>query len=255
MAKKGKQKICPICDEKLSFLKSTIKDGIKVCVDHTMEAGLYGNEMRQFTVEDVKERAKLRKKAQEETMKRVSDFQTTKRIGPLHFNDIDKKILIYDNLQNSIVSYEDIVSFEVMEDGETISSGGLGRALVGGVLFGGAGAVVGAVTAKRKKKYCNNLQVKLIINDINTPTLYVSFINGNTKINSNEYKSAYSEAQDLASILQIICDKQKEITNDDPIDHDSKSLAKKMKQFKELLDDGIITQEEFDKKKKELLDL
>lgn len=38
-------------------------------------------------------------------------------------------------------------------------------------------------------------------------------------------------------------------------DINSLSLVEKMNQYKELLDSGIITQEEFDRKKKELLDL
>lgn len=39
-----------------------------------------------------------------------------------------------------------------------------------------------------------------------------------------------------------------------PAVSDSDAKVKKLKQYKELLDSGVITQEEFDQKKKELLD-
>lgn len=58
-------------------------------------------------------------------------------------------------------SGSDMVSFDVTEGGVTISTtttgdtttkGGLTRAAVGGATFGGVGAVVGAVTAKKEQK-------------------------------------------------------------------------------------------------------
>lgn len=41
----------------------------------------------------------------------------------------------------------------------------------------------------------------------------------------------------------------------EPIKEDSEDDIQKLKSYKELLDTGVITQEEFDKKKKELLGL
>lgn len=53
-----------------------------------------------------------------------------------------------------IYKYSDIVDYELLEDGESITKGGLGRAVVGGALFGGVGAVVGGVTGHKKKYSC-----------------------------------------------------------------------------------------------------
>lgn len=201
-----KQTICPICNNKLSFLKSTIKDGVKVCAIHTVSAGLILNaDVEQATVEEIKERLNtIETKQKTETEKLVS-FKATKEIGAVKFNAIEKQMLIQNNFKNSYINYKDIISFELIEDDKTVSSGGLSRALVGGVLFGGAGAIVGAVTAGKKKKYCEKLLIKMTINDMNDPVLYIPLITNKTKIDSDEYKKAYNEAQELLSTFQIIC--------------------------------------------------
>ena len=69
------------------------------------------------------------------------------------------------------------------------------------------------------------------------------------------YRGAKKEAEDIVAILASISaenEKNKEsnntpIVNNDPITE--------IKRYKELLDGGIITREEFDKKKQELLNL
>ena len=68
------------------------------------------------------------------------------------------------------------------------------------------------------------------------------------------YRGAKKEAEDIVAILASISaenEKNKEsnntLVNNDPI--------AEIKRYKELLDGGIITQEEFDKKKQELLNL
>ncbi|EPZ54444.1 hypothetical protein H477_3583 [[Clostridium] sordellii ATCC 9714] len=48
-------------------------------------------------------------------------------------------------------NYKDIIEFELLEDGESITKGGLGRAVAGGVLLGGVGAIVGGVTGIEKQ--------------------------------------------------------------------------------------------------------
>jgi hypothetical protein len=49
-------------------------------------------------------------------------------------------------------SYDDIVDFELLEDGSSIIKGGVGSSIVRAALFGGIGAVVGSATGKKKIK-------------------------------------------------------------------------------------------------------
>lgn len=89
--------------------------------------------------------------------------------GYLEIDSLQHKWSISNNFNGKVIwyNYEDILSFELLEDGETITSGGLGRAVVGGLAFGAAGAIVGGVTGgKKSKSLCTSLSIKISINDI-----------------------------------------------------------------------------------------
>lgn len=48
--------------------------------------------------------------------------------------------------------FSDLISYELLEDDAIVTSGGVGQALIRGAVFGGAGAVAGAITGKRIQK-------------------------------------------------------------------------------------------------------
>ena len=76
-----------------------------------------------------------------------------------------------------VCSYKDINDFELKEDGETIISGKSGSALVGGALFGGVGAVVGASGKRTAKNKCTSSDLTIYINDLNEPVLTFNIFN------------------------------------------------------------------------------
>lgn len=101
--------------------------------------------------------------------------------------------------------FDQLISFELLEDNESVTTGGIGQALVGAALFGGFGAVAGGVTAKRKtKKVVNTLTVKLTINDFQNPHIMIPLLAKPAKTNSKEYEIAYTMAQKLLSMLDVI---------------------------------------------------
>lgn len=259
MVKKEKQKICPICQEKLTFLKSTLKDGIKVCSKHVVqEAGLLLTEtIEQSTVEDIKERIEQVKLAQHESELDVANFSVSKKIGNfIAIDEENKKWATLSSIRGKIqqiFDYDDIVDFELLEDGNSVASGGLGRALAGGVLFGGAGAIVGGVTGKKKnKEFCRSLRMKVTVNDIQNPAVYINFIETKTKKDGFVYKTIAQQAQECLSLLQLICDRQdKESAEDSKTSNPADEIMK----FKQLLDAGAITYDEYEAKKKQLLGL
>ena len=82
--------------------------------------------------------------------------------------------------------------------------------------------------------------------------MYINLIESlNVKKSGSIYKSASSIAQDIISILEIISHENEVSKNSSSSD----SIAEEIKKYKELLDIGAITQEEFDAKKKQLLQL
>jgi len=205
------------------------------------------------------------------------------------FDDRSKQCRFYGSWGNSdFYPYSSIVSFELLEDGEAKISGGLGTALIGGALFGGVGAIVGGVTGtKTSRDICKSLKIKVTVNNMNNPAVYLTFIDDTSGVEkrSSKYKRAYKLAHECLSVLQLICNIQNqpgiiitpkqdnvlEETNsfeapfyEEPALPEPRntmqttvftSSADEIRKLKDLLDNGVITEEEFSIAKKKLLGL
>ena len=73
-----------------------------------------------------------------------------------------------------------MIECSIEEDGVTIESGGVGRAVVGGVLAGGVGAVVGAAT-RSSKPTTLSLSVRLVTRNLDRPLYKILIIKEATK--------------------------------------------------------------------------
>ena len=124
-------------------------------------------------------------------------------------------------------------------------SGGIGRAVIGGVLAGDTGAIVGAST-RPSKGIVNFLKIRIVLEDILEPYAEVNIIFTKTERCSLEYKNAFQSAQEIYSTIISIINSTKQNQRDE---------SDQLRKYKKLLDDGIISQEEFEFKKKELLGL
>lgn len=110
---------------------------------------------------------------------------------------------------NKWYPFSDLVSYDLLEDDALITSGGTGQALVGGAVFGAAGAVAGAITGKRvQKKRVDSLYIKVTLNNFDTPCILIPLITKPTKTNSKDYKVAFEEAHKILSILDVIAHNQ-----------------------------------------------
>lgn len=138
-------------------------------------------------------------------------FEITKNIDNyLLVDEEHKKICIPIGLSlnkitaSNILEYSDIINYELLEDGNSISTGGVGRAIVGGLVFGGIGAIVGGTTGHKHKSTCSMLQIKITTKDIDNPVKYIYCINSEVRKDSIVYKVAYERAQKIISTLDII---------------------------------------------------
>lgn len=149
----------------------------------------------------------------------------------------------------AVYNLSDILEFEYIEDGTSKVSGGLGRALVGGALFGGVGAIVGGVTGtKEEKKVITDMRIKFVIKG-DIPTVdYLPINKFPTNSDSAVYKEHIKQIHEILGILNHAMPKEESSTAE------SKETAE-LKKFKQLLEDGLITQEEFDIKRKQILGL
>lgn len=153
-------------------------------------------------------------------------------------------------------SYDDIVDYELLEDGTSITKGGLGNAVVGGVLFGSVGAMVGGMTGTRKtSSKCTNLMIKITVNNVSEPVEYIKLISSPTDKRSAVYKKAFFNAQQILSMLQVICSQCADDMEERKVETSELSVMDEIRKYKKLLDEGIITDEEFRAKKAQLLNL
>lgn len=246
---------CAVCSKNVGLGKIKIADKQFICKECYKQASLGQPKysFKNMKLDDVLAAIEDKKANDNE----LGLFQATKKVGAfIEFDDNRKKWLIPDSflgkkINCKVYDYQDIVSFELLEDGESITKGGLGKAIAGGILLGGVGAVVGGVTAKRKTKaVCNSLKIKITINNMNNPVVYVNFVIMPTK--KDKVKYFYTLAQDCLSTLQLICDQ-----NEQHVSEEGKGISKadEIVEYKKLLDQGIISNEEFNAKKKQLLGL
>lgn len=201
----------------------------------------------------------IQQQAQEELMLPDANYSVGELIK---FDDSARKLSVvdrvrawYESYHYTSIPYDNIIGYELLEDGGSIIKGGLGRAVAGGLLFGGVGAVVGGVTGKKTgKPTCTNLQVKIVLTNSSEPAHYLTLINTETKKDSFIYKQYYKDAQDICSKLEGIMQENQHQNNTQTVSAAS-DPAEELRKYKSLLDDGIISQEEFDAKKKQLLGL
>ena len=250
-------KECLACGKSMGAFtgKVAVADG-HVCMDCWTKAGMDITSLTsgpQYTGAAIKEIIAIKERNQS----LIANFKPTKKVGIISFDDNTQSFVIFKSKKNQdLYYYNQIVDFELQEDGESIAKGGLGRAVAGGLLFGGVGAIVGGVTGgKKTKSVCKSLKIKITFRNNPRQTEYIPFITTETKTGGFIYKTAYQSAQDTLSALQIAVD----MVNNTPVEaapvQQAASGADEILKYKGLLDAGIITEEEFNVKKAQILGL
>lgn len=167
-----------------------------------------------------------------------------------YYFSVDKRKILIDKTLISDPRYVDadeIVSYKINEKGHnehkrhTIT-----RAVAGGLLAGGAGAIIAGTTGGKTNEFIDHLGI--IINLIDGSNFEVPILRTQTKSNSYVAKSSYSEMKSIISILEAWkAQGVNKESNDD--------IPDKIRKYKSLADEGIISVDEFNSKKKQLLGL
>lgn len=257
-------KQCAICNKSIGALgvKYTTSDNHNVCWKCIRKAGYGANaafgEIKQKSLNEIMNHKTELTKEKEQSVDNLKKFIPTTVIEKTIEVDEKQEMFRLSGIMNlaNIYNLSSISSYELVENGSAISSGGLGRAALGAVTFGGAGAIVGAVTGKKKSKtIVEKLQIKIMLNDLKNPVVYIELLKKPVKQNSKDYANAIKKADNILSSLNTVVSNISVVENEPVNAANTFSTTDEIRNYKELLDDGIITQEEFEAKKKELLNL
>lgn len=177
-----------------------------------------------------RENERKQRKDEEEKYNTVYNKYTTRlgectadiNLGAWNEKRIDKRLLVFETSNIVIINsaeykFSNILGFSLVDDAtsETITTSAgnaktstgsmIGRAVVGGVLTGGLGAVAGAATAKKNintdatshTKTKHNYTLYINVNDIQNPIISIPIGDNSTK------------AQKLAAIFNVIIERNK----------------------------------------------
>lgn len=174
-----------------------------------------------------------------------------------------------DSISDHIYDYSDIVDFKVIENGsEKLEGNSLLKAAIGGAVFGGTGAIVGALHGSKKTiEKCDELSIKIILKNMSNPNIYIKFIGSNSGIpfgrekDTGLYKDTVKALEECISILTLILRENTDPTfrsstikthsNSKPSKRDK--IAKAMQELVALKREGIITEAEFLEKKAQII--
>ena len=232
MAKK-----CPICGQKIGLMMSSkISDGI-ICSSCALICSSHNTK----TVREIQEFWGINEK-------RKNTFIPTQKLKSFMSETITldsaNRLFVFGDTSKMkstpiYYAYDEIDSYEIETVGQktvTKKKGGITRAIVGGTVAGPIGALVGSETAKEESTVKGGTQILKV--NFNTYSCF------NQRVCTNPPSGFVNFLQDCINNKQH--EEQQETGND--------SFDKIVK-YKELLDNGIITIEEFEIKKKELLNL
>lgn len=174
----------------------------------------------------------------------------------VYFSDQKQKMIIeslLDSSKHREIKYSEILNCEILVDNATIQSGGLGRAVVGGIIAGGVGAIVGASTRK-SDNVVNSLKIRIITANVYDALIEIPLIASTVNRTSSEYEKAEKFAQEVyATIYSILARNLSDGSIAQPmaVQEDAASAFRKLTELRE---SGYITEKEFEVKRKEIID-
>lgn len=177
----------------------------------------------------------------------------------------NEKIYISDT--EKLYDYADIINIDIINDNDNVSisrTNGVNqkkvsftKAIVGNALFGPAGAIIGGTSGKIKinettitqnQAICRRLDIIFTFKDerVKIPFLYKP-----ADINSPMYEKAKIKFDELSKILQTITKAEEYKQN---ITYANKEDIKgKLRDLKDMLNEGLITEEEYEQKRNDFL--
>lgn len=212
---------------------------------------------------------------------RNNKIKYNKAIKPSFFSkrklyiDEQNKVWHYEKMSRKI-HFDEVISVDIIEEsknnivtntfGTDKKKVALGKALVGGALLGPAGAIIGGTSGKTNRQstsvateveYCNCMDIVIKTSSSDIPIVKINIIPYPIEKSSLMYQKSLESAKSTLYIFESLmpnCNKvESEIT--EKIENNTSNIDKydQLAKIKKLLDDDVITQEEFNQEKAKIL--
>lgn len=163
-------------------------------------------------------------------------FEATQSFGQfIYFNDKTRTFMLQDN--NTICSYDNIAGYDYIEEHGNMGHGGVARAFS-----------VGFFGEKQGVFVASAMKIKIVLKD-SKQEMFINLLITPSKSNNIIYRSLKKSADEIIVKLESIqpqnCEKENR-----PYDY-----TEELRRLRRLADDGVISEDDYTMKKKQLLGL
>ena len=185
-------------------------------------------------------------------------YPTVTVFNTLFVDETHKKWSLYSELfkhNPRIFDYTDLVDFELVKDGHTITTGttSFNGKYKENFFTRGGKIKGGALSSSRSDFFCRKLELMITVKDMYDPVIKLDLLGApadtGTVHGEVNYDLAYEIAYQLMGRLNLIINSETE----KEVNPSTESKAQELMKYKQLLDSGAITQAEFETLKKHLL--
>ena len=169
-------------------------------------------------------------------------------------------------IELDVLSYRDILSSEIFEDGETVTRTARGSqlagTLIGGLALDGVGTIIGGLSGeKTSSDRVNKIDLRIIVNRTETPIHDINFMNTKDKKNGIIYNTAMQQVRHWQGVMEVLIKradmkdnaKHRALADETPKLIPKVSVADELAKLGELKKQGLLTDEEFLSQKARLL--
>ena len=149
-----------------------------------------------------KEQKENANKKKEDKLARIK-HSASKCVGDYLYVDEPNKLWCVPTVSTKQYAFSDLLDFDIVENGDVVWGGSLLGTEVGAMAGGITGALMGA-TASKPNAICESLSIKLSVNSIDNPIIYIKLITSQTNKDWPDYKKAAAIAEEICGVLAVI---------------------------------------------------